>query len=243
MAELKSTIVNGVLRVNGDLYANEATDLKAGLMSPNDKVKLDYTNIAVGTCSTAAATAAKEITISGNTNWTLTVGSIILIKFSNTNTAKNPTFNVNSTGAKSVWYSTAAITTGSLSYAGYKNRYCEYIYDGTYYVFIGWSNVPSYSPAALGQGYGTCDTAETTAAKVVALSNYSLTTGGIVSVKFENDVCANATLNVNSKGDKDIYYRGAAITANVIKAGDIATFIYSSQYHLISLDRDYNVSA
>ena len=34
-----------------------------------------------------------------------------------------------------------------------------------------------------------------------------------------------------------MYYRGSAITADIIKAGDIATFIYSSKYHLISIDR------
>jgi hypothetical protein len=69
------------------------------------------------------------------------------------------------------------------------------------------------------------------------LGYYSLATGGIVSVKFTNAVPANATLNINSKGAKAIYYRGSAITANIIKAGDIATFIYSSRYHLISIDR------
>lgn len=101
--------------------------------------KLDYTNIAYGTCSTAAATAAKVITISGNTNWTLTAGSTIIVKFSATNTASNPTFNVNGTGAKSVWYGTAVITTSSLNYAGYKNRPMKFVYDGTQYVFMGWS--------------------------------------------------------------------------------------------------------
>ena len=48
-------------------------------------------------------------------------------------------------------------------------------------------------------------------------------------------------MNVNSKGAKAIYYRGSAITAGVIKAGDIATFIYNgSQYHLLTVDRDNN---
>ena len=40
-----------------------------GSMSANDKQKVDVTNIAYGTCSTAAATAAKEIATTGNTNW------------------------------------------------------------------------------------------------------------------------------------------------------------------------------
>ena len=83
-------------------------------------------------------------------------------------------------------------------------------------------------------------TAAATTAKVVSLSSYSLVSNGIVSVKFTYDVPASATMNINSKGAKSIYYRGSAITAGVIRAGDIATFIYNgSQYHLISIDREY----
>lgn len=93
-------------------------------------------------------------------------------------------------------------------------------------------------PCYFGFGYATCATAAATAAKVATLSNYTLRTGGYVSVKFTYDVPASATLNINSKGAKNIYYRGAAIKANIIKAGDIATFIYSGQYHLIGTDRE-----
>lgn len=95
----------------------------------------------------------------------------------------------------------------------------------------------TYSNASLGQGYGTCDTAAATAAKEVTLSSYALTTGGIVAVKFTYDVPANATLNINAKGAKYIYYKGAKITAGVLKAGDIGVFIYSSYYHLIGIDK------
>lgn len=64
-----------------------------------------------------------------------------------------------------------------------------------------------------------------------------LTAGGIVAVKFAYDVPANATLNINSEGAKAIYNRDAPIGAGVIKAGDTATFIYTTYYRLISLDR------
>lgn len=99
----------------------------------------------------------------------------------------------------------------------------------------------TYNNAGLGQGYGTCATAEATAAKVVTLSGYALATGGIVAVKFTYAVPASATLNINSKGAKNIFYKGAAITAGIIKAGDTVTFIYDgTQYHVISIDRDNN---
>lgn len=197
-------------------------------------------NIAYGTCSTAAGTAAKVITVTDNASWALTAGSIITILFSDTNTANNPTFNVNSTGAKNVYYGTSQITTSSLSYAGYKNRLMTFMYDGTQYRFVCWGvdNNTTYTNASLGQGYATCSTAEATTAKVGTLSSYALTTGGVVAVKFTYAVPASATLNINSKGAKAIYYKGAAITAGVIKAGDVATFIYNgSQYHLLTVDR------
>ncbi|MBP3420219.1 MAG: hypothetical protein J6K74_06505 [Marinifilaceae bacterium] len=215
-----------------------ATTSAQGAMSAADKTKLDATNVAYATCSTAAATVAKVITTSGNDNWVLKTGGIIVVKFSATNTAQNPTFNVDGTGAKRVWYDTALLGTSSLGYAGTANRPMIYMYDGTQYVFLGWSYDANttYSNASLGQCYATCSTAAATAAKTAAMSSYTLTTGGIVSVKFANAVPANATLNINSKGAKAIYYRGAAITDNVIKAGDTATFIYNTQYHLLAVD-------
>ena len=218
---------------------SEATTSAAGLMSAADKSKLNYTNIAYGTCTTAAATAAKVITISGNSNWELTTSSIIIVLFSNTNSAASPTFNVNGTGAKSVQYGTAVIESTHLTYAGAANRLAMYVYDGSVFRFVSWTYDANttYSNASLGQGFGTCATAAATAAKVVTLTNYALTTGGIVSVKFTYAVPANATMNINSKGAKSIFYKGVAITAGVINAGDIATFIYDgTQYQLISLD-------
>ena len=210
-----------------------------------NKAKLDATNIAYGTCTSESTTTEKIIVISGNTDWKLSIGSMIAIKFSNTNTAQNPKFNVNNTGAKSVWYNTSVISTSSLGYAGTANRILNFIYDGTQYVFIGWSidNNTTYTNVSLGQGYGVCDTEETITAKTVTLSNYALMVGGIVSVKFTYGVSKNSTLNINNKGAKSIYYRGSTITDGVIKAGDIGVFMYNgSQYHLLTIDRIVNTS-
>jgi hypothetical protein len=51
-----------------DTTYSDVTTSAHGLMTAADKSKLNYTNVAYGTCSTAAATAAKSITVSGNTN-------------------------------------------------------------------------------------------------------------------------------------------------------------------------------
>ena len=53
-------------------------------------------------------------------------------------------------------------------------------------------------------------------------------------MKFTYAVPASATMNINSKGAKSIYYNGAAITAGIINADDLAVFMYDgTQYHLI----------
>ena len=90
-------------------------------------------------CTTAAATAAKVATISGNVNWELVAGAMVTVYFSYTNTAQNPTLNVNGTGAKSIKYGSTTITTTHLSYAAYAYRAINFIYDGNAYQFIGWS--------------------------------------------------------------------------------------------------------
>lgn len=83
-----------------------------------------------GTCSTAAGTAAKTVAC---TSYKLVTGSRIVVKFTVTNTAANPTLNVNSTGAKAIQYRGSAIGAGNLA----ANRTYEFIYDGTNYQLVG----------------------------------------------------------------------------------------------------------
>ena len=83
-----------------------------------------------GTCSTAAATAAKTVNITtGTLDSTLSAGTRVTVKFTNANTANTPTLNVNSKGAKNIYYRGSAITTGSNKalLAGT----CDFVYDGT----------------------------------------------------------------------------------------------------------------
>ena len=61
-----------------------------------------------------------------------------------------------------------------------------------------WSLNSTYTNESLGNGYGTCSTAEATAAKTATLSNYELVKNGYVSIKFTYGLCANATLNIKS---------------------------------------------
>lgn len=149
--------------------------------------------------------------------------------------------NVNNLGAKPIYNSmadaTAVTTTYNVNYTMLFVYNSTRVTGGCWDMVYGYDSNTTYTPPKLGFGYGTCATAAATAAKAVSISSYTLVAGGIVVVKFDNSVPANATLNVTSKGAKTIYHKGAAIKAGVIKAGDVCTFIYSTYYHLLSIDR------
>jgi len=80
-----------------------------------------------------------------------------------------------------------------------------------------------------------CTTAATTVAKTAVLSGYALKTGGWVAVNFSNGNTASAaTLNVNSTGDKSIYYKGAAVPIGYITAGATLLLVYNgTRYDIV----------
>ena len=199
-------------------------------------------NTWVGTCTTAANERIKEV--STDSTFALFAGAMIIVRYTNTNTYESSTGNpvqldVNGTGARNIWYNTNNSGSGNtgvnVKLYGDSTRAIIYVYDGTYWVWVGCSldSNTTYTPAGLGFGYGTCSTAESETAKAVTLSGYSLVKNGIVAVRFTYDVPASATLNVNSKGAKAIRYNNVAITAGVINAGDLATFIYTGSYYML----------
>lgn len=87
--------------------------------------------------------------------------------------------------------------------------------------------------------YGACSTAASTAAKTVSVTNgtVTLSSGLTVRVKFANANTANSpTLNVNSKGAKNIFHNGSQITTGANKAllAGICEFCYDgTQWHLV----------
>lgn len=89
--------------------------------------------------------------------------------------------------------------------------------------------------------YGTCDTVASTAAKTVSLSNYSLSTGSRIVVKFTvTNTAANPTLNVNNTGAKPIVYRGSAISAGYLAANRVYEFVYDGTNWNLMGDLDTN---
>lgn len=118
---------------NTNIVAEQLTFSETGELSISGGIK-GYligtaNNIPIGTCSTAAATAAKTVTFQ---NFVLTTGAHIAVKFTIANTASNPTLNVSETGAKAIQFNNANIPASYLKIGLY-----EFIYDGTYWNFIG----------------------------------------------------------------------------------------------------------
>lgn len=193
-----------------------------------------------GTSATAGATAEKAVTIPTDEHFILQQGDVIGVVFTNENTANNPTLNVNNTGAKAIKYNGAVVTTSELWTAGEAGILTMFQYDGTNWVWFahGIDYNTTYTPEKLGIGIGECATAASTTAKEATLTGYELKENGIVAVKFTYAVPAGSTLNINSKGAKPIYYQGAAIVDQVIRAGYTATFAYDgTNYVLISVDK------
>jgi hypothetical protein len=128
------------------------------------------------------------------------------------------------------------VNTAAVNSSNLNGGYCGILkYDGNEFIerHIYNLGLPNATP-----GYATCATAPSTTAKTATCANYSLVTGGIVTVKFTYAVPANSTLNINSKGAKSIYHKGAAIKSNVISANSVAVFVYDGSYYvLLSVDK------
>lgn len=93
-------------------------------------VQGDANRITYGTCSTSAGTVDKVVACAG---FALVTGAKIDVKFTVTNTATNPTLNVNNTGAKPIYYRGSAISAGYLA----ANRTYSFRYNGTQWDLVG----------------------------------------------------------------------------------------------------------
>lgn len=103
-------------------------------------------NVYYGTCTTAANTYKKVATVETfplDGNGKPLVGTVVAIKFSNSNSYKTEgqtyQLNVNSTGDYPMYYNNAALATSTSAntlVAGYKNRHIFYMFDGSHWVWL-----------------------------------------------------------------------------------------------------------
>lgn len=101
-----------------------------GTLTP-DNIDYAFEKPYYGTCATAAATVAKVVTCSG---FTLKTGARIAVQFTYTNSASQPTMNVNSTGAKYI----CSIHGTSVNTGIWRaNEAVDFVYNGTYWIALG----------------------------------------------------------------------------------------------------------
>lgn len=165
-------------------------------------------------CSTAAATAAKVVTLSG---FSLATGARITVKFTVTNTAASPTLNVNSTGAKAIMYRGSAISAGYLA----ANRVYEFVYDGTDWELIGDINVDTNTDTKVTNTLGT-----TTKAYVTGTTSTTTNTGTqIFDTGVYLDTIAGQLVATTFKGNVTGNVSGSSgsCTGNAATATKLAT--------------------
>lgn len=133
-----------------------------------DKPTIYKKGVYYGTCTSQAANQTKAVTIAAAQGFTLEAGATIYVKFDANNTytatAEAPVkLNVNSTGAKNVYYGGSSAPTGTNTTAfGRTNYINQYTYDGTYWVWQGSSadNNTTYSAMSVNElTTGTATTA------------------------------------------------------------------------------------
>ena len=196
------------------------TDLADAVQAKLNRIQNGYTS-----CSTGSSNATKQATLNG---YSEVAGSIISILFINkVNSGASLAIRSSASGSyptgKAIHYNGAAINTGVIP-AG---AVATFIYDGTYYNLIGID--------LNGNGIGACT--DSGATRSVSIPKFAGVAGSIIAVRFTNSVPAGCTLNVSLFGAKDIYHKNAAIAANVIGAGDTATFMYDgTRFHLLGTD-------
>lgn len=166
----------------------------------------------------------------------LTEGTCIYVINSQSGATAAFTLNVNSLGAKPVYY-----TTGSRATDFDPNEGAFFIYNTKRQPGGCWDmlNDTIYSLFGFGQCVVTCDTPSTTSAKVAGSSvkGFNITRGATAAVTFTHAVIGDATLNIYGSGAMPIIYRGNPLAGYEIPDGATAYFIYDgANYVLISVD-------
>ena len=176
-----------------------------------------------GTCSIAAGTAAKTVSITAGTP-VLEAGLRVTVKFTYANTAGTPTLNVNSLGAKNIFHNGAQITTGANKalLAGT----VEFVYDGTQWQLIGnyidtdtkaWGSITG-KPTATGSNT-TGITASTTATKT--------TLGTADSVIGVQSTTTTASKASGANGSASTWAFEEVSIPNVTAAGSASTWAFT----------------
>lgn len=174
------------------------------------------------TCDTAAGTAAKTITVTGLT--ALTTGIRLLVKMTNNNTSNNATLNINSLGAKPLYYDNVRASSDNSWEAG---EVIDVYYDGTNFYS---SNVQGGSSAG---GNQILDWTTDVATTRLQIAQRKRKTGMIISYDnpekgWENEQYIGTTLDDTAFKDDSNWKSfsiGSSDIGNNYLNGDLSMFI------------------
>ena len=192
------------------LFANNG----AGPKLRGDILPLNY-----GTCSTAAGTAAKVVSIPG---FALATGAEVTVRFTVTNTASSPTLNVNNTGAKPIQYRNAAIAAGYLA----ANRTYRFVYDGSSYELVGDVDTNTTYTAATAEPQDLAEAAAVGTSKNYAREDHVHKLPASVA-----KLTAKRTIDgVQFDGSANIHHYGACTTAagTAAKTVELSGFVLAT---------------
>lgn len=152
------------------------------------------------TCSTAAGTAAKVATITPGSNFSLETGARIAVKFTNALSVAAPTLNVNSSGAKAIYFRGATLTSAHYWAAG---STVDFVFDGTYWQMLGAQHNNTYSLSSFG--------ITATAAELNTLDGI---TASVTELNYTEGVTSNIQTQLNSKISTNMGYVNKSLTWN-----------------------------
>lgn len=204
--------VNGTSVVsNGTATIPSASPTTNGYMPSNVYKKVNGTNVCYCTCSSAASDSIKElvpINYDANDSVPNGAGSVFFVKFDNTNTASNVSFEWYNdgfnTGLGYVYYDGARITSSNAEYGGVADRVAMYMIDEDNNVqWICWAS-DTLSGGGTGSTviYATTSTAAATQTKVLT-ANYVPDTleDGTVLALWSSTTNSSATPKFKFDGD------------------------------------------
>lgn len=152
------------------------------------------------TCSTAAGTAAKVATITPGSAFSLETGVRVSVKFTNALSVAAPTLNVNSSGAKAIYFRGATLTSAQYWAAG---STVDFVFDGTYWQMLGSQHNSTYSLSSFGVTSSAAelnilDGVTATTAEINKLDGLTTST---TELNYVDGVTSNIQTQLNNKSD------------------------------------------
>lgn len=152
------------------------------------------------TCSTAAGTAAKVATITPGSAFSLETGVRVSVKFTNALSVAAPTLNVNSSGAKAIYFRGATLSSAQYWASG---STVDFVFDGTYWQMLGSQHNSTYSLSSFGvtstaAELNILDGVTATAAEINKLDGLTTST---TELNYVDGVTSNIQTQLNNKSD------------------------------------------